>query len=286
MIISKLKLYRDYFFISNSKNYKAFFCPFCGSGDLKSKNVPNGTISICNDCSLGFNEIQSNINYETETHFTTEISYINEYKKYAQRDYELIRPYIEKLKSKKVNILEVGSGLGLLSVEIQKNEKVDNYYNFELNKSMSDWMVNNGRTVINSINEILDKNIDLIILSHVLEHIKDAKQYLNDLFLQFPNTTIILFQTNHLGFIPRYLTFLWYGWQLKQHYYHFSKKAFLKYADKNGLSIEYLKFHKLDQKASVSLKGIVKTFLKVVNMFIGEPNSDAFLIGLRKSNVK
>jgi len=157
---------------------------------------------------------------------------------------------------------------------------------FELNKSMSDWMRNNSLTVIDSINEVLDEKIDLIILAHVLEHIKDARQYLNELFLQFPNATIILFQTNHIGFIPSNLAFLWYGWQLKQHYYHFSKNTFLRYAYINDLFIEYFKFYKLDQTPSISLKGIVKLFLTVVNMFICVSNSDAFLIGLRKSNVK
>jgi hypothetical protein len=161
---------------------------------------------------------------------------------------------------------------------------VQNYIQLEKNKMLSDYLKQNGKIVISNLKEVETKPIDLIIMNHVLEHIESSLDFLKDVLNCFPTASIILLQTNHQGFIPKYFPYFWYGWQLNQHYYHFTPKVFQILEKNKVISISNIAFYKLPQKISFSFKGIIKLVLKFINIFIPNDKSDAFLIVLRKNS--
>jgi len=120
-------------------------------------------------------------------------------------------------------ILEIGSGYGLLVDYIQKKILVEKYFHLEMNLSLKNELKSRGQLNLDSVDKLA--YTDVVIMSHVLEHIQDGKKFLEDLVSRYPHAQIILYQTNYKGIIPKYFPLIWYGWFLDQHYYHFTPKS-------------------------------------------------------------
>lgn len=267
-------------------------CPFCQSLDIRGKMTAlcGGRISICNHCGLGFDQRKRMVDYENSTTFAIDDKQLSLYHRYARRLMPIFNGLIEKNLSieptRKVDILEIGPGYGLTSDYLTHKLPVDKYYHYELNVNLKQWLQRHNKLVLNSLDEI-DK-VDIIIMSHVLEHIPDAGEYLSRLLRDKvrKNGYILLAQTDHSGFIPTYLPFLWYGWQLKQHYYHFTPGTF-HYLSRERRIFDVVGVEKyyLDQDAGFSLKGAVKLFLKIINYMVPMSRYDAFMIGIRNGSL-
>jgi hypothetical protein len=258
-------------------------CEYCDSSNLKIKSFIGGDIYICQECSLGFNSIEAVFDYENESDFVIDKKMLFEWNLFAQRDANLIINLIQQEKNENINILEIGSGFALASNYIEASLDVDNYYHMEKNKNLISFQIKNGKNTISEFNDITrPQDIDFIVLNHVLEHIIGSHCFLSELMENFPSSTIILLQTNHMGFIPKYLSSLWYGWQLNQHYYHFTPSVFKKMEILGEININDILYYKLSQSLSFSIKGLVKAFLKIVNFFIYDKKMDAFAISFKK----
>jgi SAM-dependent methyltransferase len=264
-------------------------CPFCHGHDIRMKRTKliGGKISICNKCGLGFDQKKRTINYEKSDKIAIDDKQVKLYHKYARRLMPILNSLIEQNISfepmRKIDILEIGPGYGLTSDYLTRKLPVGKYYNYELNLNLRKRLQSQGKLVLDSLEEI-DK-VDIIILSHVLEHIPDASDYLDRLLQDklSENGYILLAQTDHSGFIPTYLPFLWYGWQLREHYYHFTPETFYCFSRERRTSeVVFMEKYYLDQDFSFSLKGFIKLFLKFVNFVIPMRRYDAFMIGIRK----
>lgn len=264
-------------------------CPFCRGCNIRRKRtkIIGGWIFVCNQCGLGFDQKKRTVNYEENATFAIDDKQLKLYHQYASRLMPIFNDLIEKKlsldPSKKVDILEIGPGYGLTSDYLTHKLPINNYYHYELNLNLKKWLQSRNKLVVNSLDEI-DK-VDIIILSHVLEHISEANTYLTKLLQNKlrQNGYILLVQTDHSGFIPTYLPFLWYGWQLKEHYYHFTPETFYCFGrDSRTFDVVFAEKYYLDQDFSFSLKGFVKLFLKIINYVIPKSRYDAFMIGIRK----
>jgi ubiquinone/menaquinone biosynthesis C-methylase UbiE len=84
---------------------------------------------------------------------------------------------------------------------------------------------------------------DAVLMSHVLEHIKDPVDFVNGLKKILKKNGILMFiQTNYLGIIPKVQGSDWYAWVPDQHYWHFSPKGLTAFLDKMGfkkIKLEY-----------------------------------------------
>ena len=245
------------------------------------------SILICCNCELGFDERHREVDYENELTLPLDEKTLAKYYRFAQRSTGMLNAALESTardQQMPFNILEIGPGYGFMSELLTKKIEVKNYYHLELNQMLAKRLERQGKTVIRSLDAI--DRVDMVILGHVLEHIGDAKALLDNLISSklAPGGYLILFQTNHAGFIPRYLPMLWYGWQVVQHHYHFTPRVFEKYCHVNQqASIVSVNMYSLDLEASFSIKGLVKIFLKVVNLIIPENHYDAFIIILQKA---
>lgn len=219
-----------------------------------------------------FNEITTVCDYENSTNFVSDRQMLAKYNKYARRDFALLKSELEGVET----ILEIGSGYGLLSVCIKQHFPAVKYCHYEKNLSLREVYRTRGDRVLDSLEDSV--NPDLIIMAHCLEHLEDAPDYLRGLADRFPRANIVLFQTNPYGFIPSYLPWLWYGWSFDQHYYHFSVRSLTELMRHSRRRLSCLKFYKLHQEFSFSLKGVIKSGLAVLNLFVGNDKCDAFMV--------
>jgi hypothetical protein len=246
-------------------------CPICTSEKVVSLWWASH-IHMCESCDLHFNDITQDVDYENDDRFSEDQALISRYKKYAQRDFDLIRSELND----ELRILEIGAGYGFLSLLIRREFSGIEYYYLERNRNLKSLYASRGDNVIESVQSSLSP--DVILMAHCLEHIKDAPRFLFDILNVCPSAKLILFQTNPQGLIPKWLPWLWYGWSLDQHYYHFSIKSLTLLADRAGLSLSKIKYYKLHQEPAFSLKGIVKFFLSVVNVFVTGRRMDAYMV--------
>ena len=83
-----------------------------------------------------------------------------------------------------------------------------------------------------------ERKYDLIIMSHVFEHIEKLNDFLKDLSRSLNNNGAIMFtQTNYKGLLPRLQKEKWYAWVAEQHYWHFTLKGLTKLLYKNNAEI-------------------------------------------------
>jgi len=223
-----------------------------------------------------FNRLEVAIDYtiNQQVRITSEIR--NKYMKYANRDYRLISNELKDIGT----ILEIGGGYGFLSDLIVSEHGNIKYVHFELNFELRRMHESNGYRIIETLEPSLCP--DLIIMGHCLEHIPDAPEYIKNLLTIYPCAKIILFQTNPEGFIPKYLPWFWYGWSFDQHYYHFSIKSLKCLMEQIGMELASLKYYKLHQEPSFSPKGAVKLSLMLLNIFITNERSDAYMVKFKR----
>lgn len=250
-------------------------CPICGFAATQKYYFMK--VNRCCFCGLGFNPIINTVNYKSAKLFNLKDDG-SSYSKFAERDFELMGQLVDfnSLNS----ILEIGPGMGLLADKIREKNKKINYYFVEPNDEHSKNLACAGLV---EFAEILDcKNrVDLVIMNHVLEHVEDINDMISS--LARIGDRVILFQCNVEGVIPKFLPFLWYGWSLDQHYYHFSLESLKILMAKHGYVFNNVKYYHLDQLPSWSLKGFVKLFLLLLNKFlISGHKKDAFVIDFVK----
>lgn len=132
-------------------------------------------------------------------------------------------------------VLEIGCGEGLLLGELLKN----NYLVYGIEPSQAAYKRILLRGSIEAKcgyfpQQQFSEPFDLIIMSHVLEHIENPEELLLNIKKSAPNGYFMVTQTNYLGLIPRVLKENWYAWVPDQHFWHFSLTGLTKYLAKFG----------------------------------------------------
>lgn len=134
------------------------------------------------------------------------------------------------------SILEIGCGEGYLLYEIFKDRP--HVFGIEPSKTSSKRAISKGLQVelgYFSPETVGNKKFDIIIMSHVLEHIENIHSTL-DLIMQSLNDQgkLLLIQTNYRGLLPRFRKDKWYAWVPSQHFWHFTPKGLAKITDIYG----------------------------------------------------
>ena len=186
-------------------------CCICNSKIIKSigyhPDFPNTQISKCFCCGVIFaNPIPKN-DYLAEIYFQEYREKRNEspseiYLERMSKRAKAQKKYIEKnlsITNENLLILDVGCGAGLLLKEFINNK--NKLYGFEPDRAM--YLAAN-RNLGNSnvqlwnqvfdINLIKDKKFDIILLSHILEHIPNPINFINELLLLLSKTGVIFIE--------------------------------------------------------------------------------------------
>jgi|GEM_PF-3251744 2-polyprenyl-3-methyl-5-hydroxy-6-metoxy-1,4-benzoquinol methylase len=155
--------------------------------DALKANVYDMNIVICKRCTHIYNEIPVQLEYKqtNTTYFTNDTQ-----KKYIST---LVTNLVNKFNIKNKNILEIGSGDGLFLKDMANYE--NNCIGFE---PSYDKVVKTKRvTIINDYFDAkknLDKDIDWIVIRHVVEHFDNPYSFIESGIMQNinPNTKLLI----------------------------------------------------------------------------------------------
>jgi 2-polyprenyl-3-methyl-5-hydroxy-6-metoxy-1,4-benzoquinol methylase len=166
--------------------------------------------------------------------------------------------YDDELKIKG-KLLEIGCSVGFFLEEAKK-------YNFittglELNKNAAESCLYRGLNIKNcSLTEAKfeDGLFDVVVMSHVLEHIADIKDFLKEVHRVIkPGGYIVLSQPNYQALVPGILKQDWYGWVPADHFWHFTPKSITYVLRQNGFELESVQINSMYYPFDKTIKNIL-----------------------------
>jgi SAM-dependent methyltransferase len=231
-------------------------CPACGSSSInpvlstKDYTVSGESFPIwqCDSCSLRFTQDVPGIDriggyYKSENY----ISHTNISKGVINRLYQIIRKKTLKQKRKLVckltgkkqgELLDVGSGTGAFVNEMRQNgwqvvglepdpdaRRIAREINCELKN-------------VDELFNLPENSFDAITLWHVLEHVHDLQNYLQQLkALLKQDARLIIAVPNYTSFDASIYKEYWAAYDVPRHLYHFSPVSMKLLIEKHGMRI-------------------------------------------------
>lgn len=96
-----------------------------------------------------------------------------------------------------------------------------------------------GRAAGRNVSEAAEGAFDVVTLVHVLEHLREPQAFLAEWRARLaPGGHLFVWTPNYAGLLPRTLPALWYGWQPRQHYRHYSPASLCRLAEAAGFTVE------------------------------------------------
>lgn len=124
-------------------------------------------------------------------------------------------------------LLEVGSGMGFLLHEARRRGFVVQgleVNRFEVEATRAQGLDVRAATLEDA--DIPPGSVDVVCMSHVLEHVRDLDSLLVAAHRALrPGGILAVSQPHYAAPLPRALRHLWYGWQWEQHLWHFDVPA-------------------------------------------------------------
>ncbi|WP_119290386.1 class I SAM-dependent methyltransferase [Azohydromonas sediminis] len=208
---------------------------------------------------------------EVEYYAGSQSHYVHRYETEAQR--ALYRSFASHLLdfiehsgaslSSGARLLDVGAGRGLL-VE-QARLRGAEAAGIELNRANVEEAAANGTPLFQSWEELRSvamggEPFDLLVFSAVLEHVPDPLAFIASYRAALrPGGLVIVSQAAYDGLLPRIAPWFWYGWQPREHFWHFSERSLGHLLQHAGLSIIAMERNSLHHPFVLS--GGLKQFL-------------------------
>lgn len=246
----------DYLFGATKMNNS---CPCCGFHEnfVLFRKFPSFlfgkpfSISKCPNCGLGktdplpkTNVQYYEINERYDSLFTTKRDL---YLSFAKQLLKSLTSIVKNPKGKR--LLDIGCGGGF-AVEYATSLGYA-AEGIESNEELVRWCQKRGLTVskldVMQMEIPLDQKFDVIILSAILEHLKDPFSLLLHIRKKMVshNGVILISQASYDGLLPRIFPWGWYGWQPQEHFWHFTPDSFTMLANRAGFDVIYLKRNSL-----------------------------------------
>lgn len=247
----------------NNKN-----CPVCGCSAWQyHASLPriifsrDYSILKCKTCGLGATDPQptggSEFYEENEKYSNLFDEDSRKYRKFAKELLSILDDQIEQVGGKR--LLDIGCGGGYLVEEAAK--KGFSAEGIEANIEVAERGRKRGLDIYTEDVEIFsasENKYDVIVLSAILEHVKDPVKLLNEsLEMLDKSGLLIISQADYDGLLPKVFPWGWYGWQPEEHFWHFNKKSLLYLADVCGVELRKMRNTSLYHKWYFS--GDVKT---------------------------
>lgn len=218
--------------------------------------------------------------YESENY----ISHTDSKKSVIDKIYQLVKNHTLKQKLKLINsfntegktILDIGAGTGDFLLVCNKNNwKV---FGVEPSKNARNIALNKKINLEENLTNFNNLQFDVITLWHVLEHIPNLMEYINNLKkLLKTNGVLVIAVPNFKSYDAKYYKEFWAAYDVPRHLWHFSKTAITKLFASEKMKVEEILPMKFDS-FYVSLLSEKYKFGKTKPI-------NAFLTGLR-SNIK
>lgn len=233
-------------------------CPLCKSSAIKKRFAcidkfatgESFDIYECEDCGLVFtqnfpDEKEIDRYYESPTY----ISHSNTNKGLINRIYQLVRKRMLQKKAKLVKkltllekgkLLDYGAGTGHFArvmaakgwnvTAIEKNEKARELalkdFGFEM-------------FPVEALAEIKNKELDVVTMWHVMEHIQDPDKMWKELHRALNDTGVaIIAVPNSISYDAQKYKEHWAAYDVPRHLWHFTPSSIMRWGEKHGFLLE------------------------------------------------
>lgn len=146
--------------------------------------------------------------------------------------YKLVKNYslkkklglVNSLAQKKGNLLDIGCGTGEFLKKVKNNAwECDGV---EPNSSARKLALKKNLSVFSSLEELPEVKYDVITLWHVLEHLPNLKQSIQNIeSLLKPNGVLIIAVPNYNSYDANYYKEFWAAYDVPRHLWHFSRAS-------------------------------------------------------------
>ena len=166
--------------------------------------------------------------------------FTNKYESYNASANELLSELDGVLEFNGKKLLDIASGGGYLVEAASKKGFLA--VGIESNQQMVAWCRKNGINIsqgdafefLKSSNE----KYDVIVLSAIIEHIEDPQHLIKACGDALkPEGMLLISQAIYNGLLPRLFPWGWYGWQPKEHFWHFTAASLDKFFIRLGYEI-------------------------------------------------
>ena len=236
-------------------------CPVCGGKRFRSfltckDHYVSGEqfeISECEGCGLKItNNIEPEENADRYYQSENYISHSNTSKGFINLIYHQIRRYmlgrkrrlIERLsKRKSGSLLDIGTGTGFfLNGMANHGWKVTGTEKSESAREFAREKFNIHINTPSDINSFNGKQFNIITLWHVLEHIYNLNEYMEQLVrLMKDDGFLIIAVPNSTSFDARFYKKFWAAYDVPRHIWHFSPEQVKLLGEKHGLKLNGIK---------------------------------------------
>ena len=233
-------------------------CPLCKSNAIKKRftcidKFATGEefdIYECDNCGLAFtqnipDEKEIGRYYESQSY----ISHSNTNKGFVNTVYHLVRMIMLRNKARLVerltilkngNILDYGAGTGYFArtmanrgwnvIAIEKSDKARELALKEFGFKMQD---------TDALADIKDKELDVVTMWHVMEHIQDPDKMWNELHRILDDTGIaIIAVPNSISYDAQRYKEHWAAYDVPRHLWHFTPSSIMRWGEKHGFLLE------------------------------------------------
>ena len=233
-------------------------CPLCKSNAIKKRftcidKFATGEefdIYECDNCGLAFtqnipDEKEIGRYYESPSY----ISHSNTNKGFVNTVYHLVRMIMLRNKARLVerltilkngNILDYGAGTGYFArtmanrgwnvIAIEKSEKARELALKEFGFKMQN---------TDALADIKDKELDVVTMWHVMEHIQDPDKMWNELHRILDDTGIaIIAVPNSISYDAQRYKEHWAAYDVPRHLWHFTPSSIMRWGEKHGFLLE------------------------------------------------
>ena len=290
-------------------------CPGCGSADIRGLfSVRDYTVSgeefpiwVCGQCSLRFTQNipdSSSIGkyYKSEQY----ISHTNTSKGVINRLYHLVRKRTLKLKLDLINkttgkttgqLLDIGAGTGAFASFMKE-------HGWQVTGLEPDQAAREGAFAINKMSllpsdelfKLPPESFDAITLWHVLEHVHQLHEYLEQIKTLLKSSgRIFIAVPNYISADAESYKEYWAAYDVPRHLYHFSPKSMQVILDRHQMQIEknvpmwfdsfYVSMlsEKYKRRGITLIRGGIKGFTSNVNTLFNRQESSSLIYIIRKS---
>ena len=190
-----------------------------------------------------------------ETYYISDsyISHTDSKKSFIDRIYQLVKNYTLKQKVKLINsfntesktILDVGAGTGDFLKVCKKNNW--DAYGIEPSDKARKIAAEKEINLKQDISELKNELFDVITLWHVLEHIPNLIEYIDQLKkLLKPNGVLLIAVPNYKSYDAEYYKEYWAAFDVPRHLWHFSKESIQKLFSQVNMNVEKILPMKFD----------------------------------------
>lgn len=178
--------------------------------------------------------------YESENY----ISHTDGKKSVFEKVYQLVKNYTLKKKLKLINsfntekktILDIGAGTGDFLATCKNNNW--QILGIEPNQKARETGASKNINLLENLSEVKNKNFDVITMWHVLEHVENLQEYIQQLKeLLKENGTLVIAVPNYKSYDANYYKNFWAAFDVPRHLWHFSQTSISKLFSMENIKI-------------------------------------------------